>query len=200
MCIIMKARRSYVMRARAEAAEETRQGIIHAAISLYYEGSGPGSTLEQIAERAGVTVQTVLRHFGGRAALVEAAGAEALARVREERRAAPGDLAGAVSALFDHYERVGRSVLGLLAQETLTGAPDLSEGRVEHRRWVEEVLGPQLARTPKRGRAALVDQLAVVTDIFAWKLLRLDRGLGRRLAEHRVRDMLAALLAAHGEE
>ena len=182
------------MRARAEATEETRRRIIEAAIALYYERPGPDSTLEDIAERASVSVQTLLRHFGSRAALAEAAGEEARARVAEERRAAPGDVEGAVRALFDHYQRVGRSVLVLLAQETITGAPDLGDGRRQHRAWVEAVFAPHLdALSPDR-RAALVDELVVATDVYTWKLLHLDRGLARRAAEWRVREMVAALL------
>jgi AcrR family transcriptional regulator len=57
------------MNARAAAAARTRAGIVEASIALYYDGAGARSTLEQIAGRAGVTVQTVLRHFGSRAAL-----------------------------------------------------------------------------------------------------------------------------------
>ncbi len=193
-------RRRYVMRARADAKGATHRAIIRATIALYYERPGPGSSLEEIALRAGVTAQTVLRHFGSRAGLEEAARAEAVAEVRSEREASPGDLDAAIRALFDHYERRARAVLALLAQETLTGAPDLSQGRAVHRRWAADVCAPQLARQEPRRRAALVDQLVVVTDVYAWKLLRLDRGLSRRAAEERVKDMIAALLAEHRED
>lgn len=187
------------MRARAEAAEETRRRIVEATVALYYERRGPDSTLEEIADRASVTVQTVLRHFGSRAVLLEAAEAVARSRVQEERRATPGDVDGAVRALFDHYERLGRSVLGMLAQETLKGAPDLAEGRRRHRKWVEEVFAPRLDELPARRRVEMVDELAVVTDVYTWKLLCLDRGLERRAAERRVKDMIAALLCPREE-
>lgn len=188
------------MRARAEATEETRRRIVDAAIALYYERPGPDSTLEEIAQRASVTVQTILRHFGSRAALVEAAQAEARLRILEERRSTPGDVEGSVRALFDHYERLGRSVLGLLAQETLTGAPDLSDGRAQHRGWVAGVFAPQLSRLPPRRREALADELVVATDVYAWKLLRLDRVLERRAAEERVAGMITALLRCTEED
>jgi AcrR family transcriptional regulator len=192
--------RTYVMQARAQAVEETRQRIIDAAIALYYERPGPDSSLDEIAARAGITVQTLLRHFGNRAALDEAAGAQARAQVLAERRATPGDAEGAVRALFDHYERAGRSVLVMLAQETIAGIPDLSAGRRTHRKWVEEVFAPQLAVVASRERGALVDELVVVTDVYTWKLLRLNLGMERGPAERRVRAMIAALVRARTEE
>lgn len=187
------------MRARAEAAEETRRRIIDAAIDLYYDGRGPDSTLQDVAERASVSVQTVLRHFGTRAALDEAAAAEARQRVEEERRATPGDADAAVRALFDHYERLGRRVIVLLARESLGGGPGLSGGRQAHREWVEAAFAPQLAELPTGRRQELVDQLVVATDVYTWKLLRLDAGLDRGSAERRVRDMAAALLRCRRE-
>ncbi len=187
------------MRARADAARSTRRAVIQAAIDLYYERPGPDSTLEQIAERAGVTVQTVLRHFGTRATLDEAARAEAVEQVRAERLAPAGDVDRALRALFVHYERRGRAVLALLAQEVLGGTLDLSGGRAEHRRWVGEVWARQLARRTARRRVELIDQLVVATDVYTWKLLRLDRGLSRGAAQRRVKDMIIALLSARRE-
>ena len=188
------------MKTRAAAAARTRAGIVEASIALYYDGAGARSTLEQIAGRAGVTVQTVLRHFGSRAALGEIAREEALRRVREERRTPPGDPDRAVEAVFDHYELRGRSVLSLLAQETLTGEPDLSGGRREHRRWVAEVFEPQLAGYAPDRRQELIEELVVTTDVYTWKLLRVDGRLNRPRAEGRVREMIAALLGTAGEQ
>ncbi|MDQ6774123.1 MAG: TetR/AcrR family transcriptional regulator [Candidatus Dormibacteraeota bacterium] len=196
----MKTRRQYVMKARAEGAEDTRRRILAATIDLHYERLGRDITLEQIAERASVAVQTVLRNFGSRAALLDAAVQAAVAVVVEERRATPGDVNAAVTALFDHYERVGRNVLRLLAQETISGAPNLSAGRTLHRQWVEGVFAPQLAGHPQEARESLTDRLVVVTDVYAWKLLRVDRGLSRRQAQNRVRQMIAAMVALHQEE
>jgi AcrR family transcriptional regulator len=188
-------RRRYVMRARADSAAATRKRIVAAAIALYYERPGPGSTLDDIARRAGVTVQTVLRRFGSRAALDDAARAEAIAQVEDERRAEPGDVRGAARALIDHYERRGRVVLAMLAQETLDGAPDLTDGRALHRRWVADSFAPQLARRAPRRRDALVDQLVIATDVYAWKLLRVDRGLSRASTQDRIESLIAAVVS-----
>jgi hypothetical protein len=63
-----------------------------------------------------------------------------------------------------------------------------------HRDWVEGIFGPRLPdREP--ARTELIDLLVVATDVYAWKLLRLDRGLDARTTESRVRRMTRLLIA-----
>src|SRR3954468_18062063 len=58
---------------RAERARQTRRRIIDSAATLFLEhGYGP-TTLDQVAERAGVAVQTVYFHFGNKATLLKEA-------------------------------------------------------------------------------------------------------------------------------
>jgi AcrR family transcriptional regulator len=66
-------KRPYRMVARAEAAARTRERILDAVIALASERFVEDIGLADIAEAAGVTVQTVLRHFDGREALLTAA-------------------------------------------------------------------------------------------------------------------------------
>src|SRR3712207_8802346 len=54
-------KRRYRMRVRAEAAAETGRRILEAVIELHRERFFDQVSLEDIAERAGVTVQTVIR-------------------------------------------------------------------------------------------------------------------------------------------
>ena len=54
------------MGARAQAVEETRRRILDALIALAGERPFAEITLDTVAERAGVSVQTVLRQFGSR--------------------------------------------------------------------------------------------------------------------------------------
>jgi AcrR family transcriptional regulator len=88
------------MRARAESTAETRAGIIRAVLELHMERFHNEITLELVADRAGVTVQTVLRHFGSRDGLITAAADQATQEVLAQRSAAPvGDVDGAHVAL-----------------------------------------------------------------------------------------------------
>ncbi|MEO6513032.1 MAG: helix-turn-helix domain-containing protein, partial [Nocardioides sp.] len=91
----MKTPRKYTMGARAEAVEETRQRILGALVALAGERPFAEITLAAIAERAEVSVQTVLRRFSSRDALVAEAMDAAMGDVEDERRTPPGDVAAA---------------------------------------------------------------------------------------------------------
>lgn len=157
-------------------------------------------TLDDVSSRAGVTVKTVLRHFGSRDGLLEAMETFARVQIAEERHSPPGDVDEAVRALFDHYELRGDAVIRMLGQELWDNRfrSDMDEGRRMHRQLIEAAFAPQL-QSRDADREALLDLLVVATDVYTWKLLRRDRGLGRAVAEDRVRRMVDALLAASGE-
>jgi AcrR family transcriptional regulator len=112
---------------------------------VFWERPTNQISLEEVARRAGVAKQTVLRRFENKAGLLAAAGERALERVRTERGdVVPGDLAGAVHALVAHYERTGDGVLRMLAEENRN--PGLGEvadrGRVYHAGCCEGVSRP----------------------------------------------------------
>lgn len=189
--------RPYRMRARAEAASRTRSRILQAVLDLHVERFHDQITLEDVARRADVTVQTVLRHFGSRERLVTAAAEHAKTAVVTQRSAAPvGDVDGAVDNLLDHYDEWGASALRLLAQEERV--PQLrvvaDAGRAAHAQWVERTFGPFLAQTSDE---LLRPKLIVLTDVFTWKLLRLDLGLDRTTTASALASMIRAVIA-HG--
>ena len=83
------------MTARARAVEETRGRILDAVLLLHEQRLSADISLADVADEAGVSVQTVLRHFGSREGLIDAAIERATADVEAERRSDPGDVAGA---------------------------------------------------------------------------------------------------------
>jgi AcrR family transcriptional regulator len=189
----MKTTRKYTMGARAEAVEETRRRILDAELALVGERPFAEITLEVVAARAGVSVQTVLRQFGSRDALFAAGLESGMSRVAEERHTPPGDAEAAVRVVMDHYERRGRAALLMLDQE---GHDDVARkvtdgGKAMHRQWVTESFAPATSDE------AVLDLLVVATDVYTWKLLRLDRGLSRAVTERRMHDLVDAILAAH---
>jgi AcrR family transcriptional regulator len=192
----MKSARPYVMRARADGVADTRQRILQAAFDLSGERMSLEIVLADVAGRAGVSVQTILRHFGTREALFDAVGDFARATVAAERAAPAGDVPAAVKVLFSHYEARGDATLRFLAQEFWDErARSVTErGRGLHRDWVRTVFAPQLAARPEASREALTDLLVVATDVYTWKLLRRDSGLPRETAQRRVLDLIRALL------
>lgn len=190
----MKSSRPYQMKARAESAQQTRDRILDAAQQLLWERLSMDVRLDDVAARAGVTVQTVLRRFGSRDQLLEEAGARLQARITAQRAAAdPGDITGSIAVLFDHYEEIGDLVVRRLAEEGRDPELDrmLAVGRAEHRRWVCRQFGPQLQLLQQSG---LVDALAVACDVYGWKLLRRDFGRSREQAEAVMAQTVRSLL------
>lgn len=194
--------RKYDMSARQEAKSATRDAIIRAAIDTFMAERSLDITLAAVAERAGVTVKTVLRHFGSRDALLDTAWSQGYDEVIAERTPPSGDLAAALDVLIAHYERRGDLVLAVLAvEDDDPRARHMSDsGRLSHRGWVEDVFGDQLPQG-RVERTRLIDTLVVATDVYAWKLLRLDRGLSIDDVHDRMLLMTQAILAAaaHGE-
>jgi AcrR family transcriptional regulator len=193
----MNTTRTYTMTARARAVEETRGRIVDACVALHGERPVSEIGLDDIAARAGVSVQTVLRHFGSRAGLDEASFERAQQAVADERRTPVGDVGAAVRVIVDHYERRGDMALLMLAQETHQDlmARITEQGKALHRAWVAEVFAPFLAAADDAEE--LTDLLVVATDVYTWKLLRRDRGLGRDRTESRMRRLVDALLGHH---
>lgn len=76
------------------------------------------SVLPEVAARAGVSVQTVLRQFGTRDGLLDAATSYVSEQLRSQNPTAPGDVGTALNALFDHFDARGDVIIiMLLGQE-----------------------------------------------------------------------------------
>lgn len=187
----MKKTRSYTMGARAEAVAETRQRIVEALFELGRERMFPDISLDDVAVAADVSVQTILRHFKSRSGLIEATMDHAIATVTEERHAPVGDVDAAVAVIIEHYEDRGQTALLMLAQES--SDPQVAEltrrGRAMHRTWVRDVFAPFAGP-----RDPLIDLLVVATDVYTWKLLRIDRRYSRARTEQLMHQMATSLL------
>src|SRR5687768_6400384 len=97
-------KRSYTMEARADAVNDTRDRILAAARTLFFENWYDEVTLSGIATSAGVSHQTVLNHFGSKDGVLSALVEQQSAEVMTLRDVAPGDTAAAVDALMVQYE------------------------------------------------------------------------------------------------
>lgn len=187
----MKAGRPYTMGARAEAVADTRRRIIEAFFALGRDRMFTDISLDDVADAAGVSVQTILRHFKSRAGLTDATMDHAIATVTEERHTPVGDVSKAVAVIVAHYEDRGQTALLMLAQEAAD--PQVAEltrrGRALHRAWVKDVFAPFAGP-----RDPLIDLLVVATDVYTWKLLRIDRRCSRTRTEQLMHRMVAALL------
>lgn len=189
--------RPYRMVARAVATEATRDAILAAATAAFWERPSTEVSLEEVADRAGVSARTVLRHFDSKDGLWEAAVQREAARVQAQRDTAPpGDVPAAVRVLVDHYEQMGDRVLRMLAEEAVV--PALREvadlGRRTHLAWCRRVFAPALADLDPPTRQRRTAQLAAVCDVYVWKLLRRDAGLDRPQTEQAMVELLRPLV------
>lgn len=174
-----KAKRPYRQTTRAEAAEGLRQRIVSAFHDLLLSRWIDEITLDEVAESAGTTRQTVIRLFGGKDGLLEPVIALVLARA-EPRISLPRDTSvrAAIKALIAHYEAMGDMLVRFLAQEERHSAlrPLLAKGRREHRAWVAERFASTQGGLSAIERERQVNRLIVATDVYTWKLLRRDFG------------------------
>lgn len=168
--------RSYKMRARAEAAEQTAERVMDAAIALWRQRPYDQITLNEIAAHAGVAISTVMRRFGSKDRLAEAVLMSDRVGTQADRDAVPaGSIRAAVRMIVSDYELNGDAVIRMLALEERIDAVRLvvTAGRAAHEDWVIRVFGPLLAPGSRRRMRML--ELAVATDVYTWKLLRRDR-------------------------
>lgn len=188
--------RAYRQLARAVSTEETRTAILDAVDEIFLPNPGRTFSLDEVAQRAGTTVQTVLRHFGSKVGLLEEAARRGLTRVKSGRDEVPaGNLAAIAAYLARHYEESAPMVLRMLAVEH--EAPEVAkivqQGRDMHRAWVERVLGSELRRAKRPERRRRLAMLIAATDLLTWKLLRMEQRLSQRDYQRSVLELLEAL-------
>lgn len=183
------------MTIRSAKAEATRNRIRQSASALYLGHPIDDFTLEEIAARAGTTVQTVLRVFGSRDRLMVAV-LDDLAKAGLPGRQTPsGDAAQFIEAVFDIYENLGDFLIRRLADQHRNPAlkASLDRGRANHRTWVRQTFAPQLKRQAGGAREQMFLALATASDLFVWQILRRDEGLDRAAAQAVVLKMITGI-------
>ena len=181
------------MGARAEAAEATLRRVLDVALRLFTDNPYDEVSLERVAAEAGVAKRTVLRRFGSKEALFSEAMNVARDEMIAHRQAAPvADVAGAVANVVGQYERWGTNRLRLLEQEDRI--PLIAEwvrgGREWHWGWVDRVFTPQLKGLRGAERRRRTAALVVLTDVYTWRLLRLDLKLSRADTKRTLVDLI----------
>jgi len=64
--------RAYTPRRRPRQSEQTRERVLAAVRELLHEGTFHESTVEEVADRAGIARATLYQHFGSRLGLIDA--------------------------------------------------------------------------------------------------------------------------------
>lgn len=192
-----KARpRPYEQTARAESARLTGQRILEAFLARLMAQWYDEITLGRVAADAGVTVQTVVRRFGGKEGLLAGAVDVLAEQINADRATPPGDIDAVVRALYADYERTGDPVVRLVALESRQPVlkPFTDIGRGYHRAWLAKAFAPSLEPLSSGDRERALDALYVVTDVHAWRLLRREMGRGVQASQAITRSLIAATL------
>jgi AcrR family transcriptional regulator len=187
----MNTPRRYSMERRSANAEATKARVREAANKLYEERP-EDFTLKAVAERAGTSVQTVLRLFGSKASLVASLLQASRAQI-SRRVPVSEDIVAAIRARYGEYEMSSDVGGGQLANDP-TRAKQLEAGRQSHREWVEKIFAGQIGAQASMADQARFFGFIVATDISVWTLLRSDFGLYRRAAEAVVIGIVTALM------
>jgi AcrR family transcriptional regulator len=174
----MNMPRQYEMKRRATSAAATHERIMDAYTRCFWSNPGARISLAEVAAEAGTTVQTVLRHFGSKEALVQEVLERELVSMRKPvDPAAAGDVHRIAIMLVDHQERHGRRTLRVLSAAFTSPALQalVEEGNVYHRQWCEVMFARWLEPLVTRRRRVLLAELLTVCDARTWGMLR-DQG------------------------
>ncbi len=188
-------KRRYDNAARTAAAEQTRERILRAAFALFRELPYDDLTFSRVADRAGVSPQTVTLHFRNKDGLVEAV--RDWWRPQEEAlRDVGGDPLEAARVIVARYEEIGPATLRALAVEDRV--PALREivmiGRASHHAWVERTFGKRLGRSAARERKLMA--LVAAYDVYTWHVLR--RVLDPEVTALAIADLARGILEPKG--
>jgi AcrR family transcriptional regulator len=182
--------RPYRQKVRAENKAETRQRIVEAAVALHLERGPAQTSINSIAERAGVNRVTVYRHFPDARTLLEACSAHARKinpppdldgwrRIEDPRRRTEV----ALTQLYDYFRRTEAGWANLLRDAEL--APLVKE-MVEERRlaYLREARDVLLGAWPKRRtrQPLLRAVLGLAVDFRTWETLARREDLEDRTA------------------
>jgi AcrR family transcriptional regulator len=188
-------RRSYDSRRRREQAEETRLRVLAAASETFRERGWEGTSIATIAERAGVSQETVYARFGSKRALLGAA-VERAVRGDDSRPVPEQDAPRAVAATDDLGERIRLFVTDVSARLE-RAAPLVAAVSAASRS--EPDLAELLDRlhTIRRANLAvfapgeMLDTVWALTSPELYELLRRQRGW----SQARYRTWLAEMLS-----
>ncbi|HEY5193583.1 MAG TPA: TetR/AcrR family transcriptional regulator [Solirubrobacteraceae bacterium] len=190
--------REYKQVARAQAQERTREALMGAATDEFFEGNWLKASLDSLSRKAGVTKQTLLRHFGSKDGLLMQSLMRGAAQVRDQRWSTPtSDIAGAVENVLDHYEDWGERSMRIGAWQSgpTVLAIFSNAARQIHYDWIEHAFGQWLENLSDEARMRRRAALIVLCDVQTWWILSHDLGLPRSEVHTILTDLVKRVIA-----
>ena len=181
---------------RRQRSERSQRAIIEAAVALMEEGTLI-PTAQQIADRAGVGIRSLFRHFDDLEALFAAA--DAMLRASYEALFSASDRSGTlaeritgVSQLYgEGFDQVSQLILSTKAQ--LWSSPVLTERYAYNQKRLRNELEawlPEVSALPEDLREAV----HAVASFDMWHRLRNEQGLSQEASAALVARLLTGLL------
>lgn len=171
--------RKYDSSKRQAQAAERRKTIVKCAARSIANSTSDEFRLEDVAQAAGVSVQTILRAFGSKDGLMVATletEAPDVVDFSEFANIKPEDIERFMLEMFKIYDKIGDLVIRLLSEEHRS--PEFQQaldvGRQFHKGWITDLFGHYIEKKPVHKRQILFHALLVATDIYVWKILRRD--------------------------
>jgi AcrR family transcriptional regulator len=189
--------RKYSMQNRSSAVEDTRSRIVDATMALHNEKGIIATSMQDIADRAGVALATVYRHFPTVDELVPACGGRLMelnpppsAAVFNQNTSGEKRVRALISALFEHYERLNRpyEVAFAEADAVVPLAAFVSEQVRYFRALVTEATRPFSPSQPS------LDLAVGLSDFRVWQSLT-HHGLDTSSAADAITEIICSVLS-----
>ncbi|APB01101.1 TetR/AcrR family transcriptional regulator [Nocardia seriolae] len=203
--------------ARGSRREATRRRVAEAAAALFAERGYAGTTLQAIADAAGVHVQTIYQSFGTKVAVLAETAAVLVAGPDEEAATPPPerrwlrelfaepDPARQLALYAAHMRTVSERYMGLLDMMRVTAAADpevstfltaAEQGRYDGPRHITPDLAAKGALKPGLTPELAADIMYALTSYDVYRSLMADRGwTGPRTEQFITETLTTALLS-----
>ena len=187
------------MTRRAASRNETRNRIVEATAKLHGERGALGTSWQDIAREADVSVSTVYAHFPSLEELLPACGQMVMSRVRPPSAGDAAEIIGDARSTRERLIRVARELFSFYERGGPHIEVDVRERQLPGMREWEEA---QRATVTALVRAALVDErpttasvqlVSAFFDLATYKALR-TRGVKTRRAAETVAEVALGLL------
>jgi AcrR family transcriptional regulator len=191
--------RRYDMTRRAASRNETRNRIVEATAKLHGERGVLGTSWQDIAREADLSVSTVYAHFPSLEELLPACGQLVMGRVRPPTGADAAEIIGGARSTRERLMRVARELFSFYERGGPHIEVDVRERQLPGMREWEE---SQRATVTALVRAALVDErpttasvqlVSAFFDLATYKALR-TRGVSTSRATETVAEVALGLL------
>jgi AcrR family transcriptional regulator len=183
-------------------AERNREGVILAILELLNEGIERPTTT-QIAERSGVSVRSVFRHFEDVESLWATAFEFHAAKMAPLYKLPPleGDFEHRLAGFVEHRERLFEA-MGTVRRsaERLRGTSPTIASKLELSRTIllyqlESIFAPEIEATPEDRQRAVRDSLEAMTSWHAWEVLTRIQGCSPERAADAMATAIRAILS-----